>query len=167
MLTSLGILVKKCGLFNKNYLENAMSPISTPVNVRTPESLLWLHLWERVLTCMNARNHCGPGGCCQTPLAAGGILLSMMGHPLPKHSKRCQRRDLLCTDQHKTWAYGCLLWSTRNKKEGADGNYPGPSPSCPIIYTGKLLGVVCNEHSVKWTGFGSREYLIKSNKPFS
>lgn len=156
-----------------------MSPISTPVNVRTPESLLWLHLWEQALICMNARNHCGPGGCCQTPLAAEGILLSTTSHPLPKHSKRCQRRDLLCTHQHETWAYRCLLWSTRNKEGGADGNYPGllnyggsswylgPSPSRPIIYTGNLIGVVYNKHSVKWTGFGSREYLIKSNKRFS
>lgn len=50
---------------------------------------------------------CGPGGCCQIPLAACGILLSM-SHPPPKHSKCCQRRDIFYTHQHKPWAHRCL-----------------------------------------------------------
>lgn len=66
-----------------------------------------------------------------------------------------------------------------DKREGEDGNYPGllnyrgssrylwPSPSCPIIYTGNIIRAVCSNKSVKWTGFGSRENLIKANKPFS
>lgn len=65
-----------------------------------------------------------------------------------------------------------------NKRE-EDGNYPGllkyhgssrflwPSPSCPIIYTGNFIRFICSNKSVKWTGFGSRENLIKPNKPFS
>lgn len=66
-----------------------------------------------------------------------------------------------------------------DKREGEDGNYPGllnyrgssrylwPSPSCPIIYTGNIIRAVCSNKSVKWTRFGSRENLIKANKPFS
>lgn len=66
-----------------------------------------------------------------------------------------------------------------NKREGEDGNYPGllsyrgssrnlwPSPSCLIIYTGNFIRFVFSNWPVKWTGFGSRENLIKPNKPFS
>lgn len=139
-------------------LENTMSPISTPVNARTPESLLRLcvsrHLHAQFQDLETTiRLHSLPRG----------ILLSMMSHPLSKHSKRCQRKDLLCTHQHEIWAYRRLFCSARNKKEGADGNhaglsnydesswYMGPNPPCPFIYTGNLTGVICNKHSVKWT----------------